>query len=227
MEYGYVLVPTVSLCPSNPPFPFVRYDPMVCCQPYCSSYAQQGVVYEDAPCRENSSTHCSVIPPFMHMTDQYRRNLEYGTLGSCPISMSPGAENDLYKMIPPPPSFPIINPIVYSNNCDVGTEDLEYISASDFRLLNTRTTPSISIPRPSPPMYHLSPQNLIPSLIRPSSVKGREDLKGDPFRLNSPSSMYVSSSSDTKMNNDKLFVIGFTWNPEPVREAFEDDPWII
>ena len=227
IKSGYILVPTLSLCPPNPSFLPLQYNSVACCQQYLSPYVHQGLVYEDAALRENYSAFWSMVPPLIHSVDQSRRNRDYGEMSSYSTSTSVGIENSLYKMIPPPPSFPIINPVVYSNNCDVGTQDLEYISTTDFRLLNTRTTPVISIPRPSSPLYPLSPQDLIPSLIHSPAVKGCDNLKGDSFRMSSPSSMYVSSYGDTKLNDDKLYVIGFTWNPEPVRGAFDDDPWII
>ena len=221
------MMPSLSLCPTNLSFSPSQCNSTAFCQQCQSPYVYQGLVSENAAFQENGSTSCSIFPPPVHSIDQSHRNQDGEVMSSCSTSTSAGVKNSLCEMIPPPPNCPIINPVVYSNNHDVGTHDLEYVSIADLQILNTGTTPVISIPRPSSPLYPLAPRDLIPSLIQSPAVKGREDLKGDSNRLSSPSSICVSSCSDTKLNDDKLYVIGFTWNLEPVRGRFENDPWIL
>lgn len=53
------------------------------------------------------------------------------------VPLDRGSVAAMKQMIPPPPVLPIINPIVYSNNHDLGTRDLEYIAAEDLPILNS------------------------------------------------------------------------------------------
>lgn len=141
------------------------------------------------------------------------------------VPLDRGSVAAMKQMIPPPPVLPIINPIVYSNNHDLGTRDLEYIAAEDLPVLNSHAPRSISIPRPSVPVFPVSPQLLIPSLLQ-SSSPSFDSQKDKPCHLNSPSSVYSFPGSETPMNSNKLHVIGFSWKPDAPRTVSQDDIWV-
>lgn len=128
-------------------------------------------------------------------------------------------------LVPPPPEVPIFNPIVYSNNCDVGTRDLEYISESEFQFLNAHSGNTLTIPRPSPPHIAPSPHDLIPPLVTAHPSPGEQVIPKRVIPRNSPSSIFESQVG-VKSNNDKLFVIGFAWDAQPFDEEFVGDAWI-
>ena len=129
------------------------------------------------------------------------------------------------QIVPPPPEVPIFNPVVYSNNCDVGMHDLEYISETEFPLLNAHSSYPISIPRPYPPHSIQSPQDLIPPLVPTHAVSTTKPTVKSVEPVPSPSSVFTSSTG-VKTNNDKLFVIGFSWDAQPFDGEFVGDVWI-
>lgn len=68
-----------------------------------------------------------IVPPFMHMEDYYIREcLAMPTHAAVGFSPAPPGLH-IPCVIPSPPVMPIINPVVYSNNQDIGTSDLQYI----------------------------------------------------------------------------------------------------
>mgnify|MGYP004515860563 CR=1 FL=1 len=176
----------------------------------------------------NSFSYCggiySAIPPepvpaMSHCKDNWNR------LHSNCVPIDRGSVAAMKQMIPPPPVLPIINPIVYSNNHDLGTRDLEYIAAEDLPVLNSHAPRFISIPRPSVPAFPVSPQLLIPSLLQSPSPSYHNQKDKQPNHLNSPSSVYSSPGSETT-NSNKLCVLGFSWKPDSVRTVSQDDIWV-
>lgn len=129
------------------------------------------------------------------------------------------------QLVPPPPEVPIFNPIVYSNNCDVGTHDLEYISETEFPLLNAHSSYPINIPRPSPPHSIQTPQDLIPPLIPTQTSCASKPAVKSVEPVHSPSSIF-NPSTGVKTNDDKLFVVGFSWDAQPFDGEFVGDVWI-
>lgn len=129
------------------------------------------------------------------------------------------------NIIPPPPLFPIINPIVYNNNEDVGSFDFHYISSDDFALLNAHQT-SINIPRISSPPDNKSPRELIPSLLPPTNCMPlfySNLLDLNTLRENHDNSMNTATAHKPI---SKVHIIGFSWT-EPT-ELFDtcNDVWV-
>lgn len=136
------------------------------------------------------------------------------------------------QIVPPPPSAPIINPIVYDNNIDVGMSDLHYVSSDAFSILNARPRQNIRIPRLSRPSKRRTPSELIPSLL--PTQKKEPDLaiikqKEQTSKISvsdSPSVICHSTLSHEEDNGDKVFVLGFSWNEEYVPCVSENDIWV-
>ena len=136
------------------------------------------------------------------------------------------------QIVPPPPSVPIINPIVYDNNIDVGMSDLHYVSSDAFTILNARPRQDIRIPRLSKPLKHRTPSELIPSLLptqkkTPEIISAKQSERAsDSLISNSPSVIVHSSPSNEEDNGDKVFVLGFSWNEVHTPCVSENDIWV-
>ena len=136
------------------------------------------------------------------------------------------------QIVPPPPNVPIINPVVYDNNIDVGMSDLHYVSSDAFTILNARPRQDIRIPRLSKPSKHLTPSELIPSLL-PTQKKGHgligaehAEQTSDFSLSNSPSVIVRSTPTNEEDNGDKVFVLGFSWNEVHTPFVSENDIWV-
>ena len=131
------------------------------------------------------------------------------------------------QIVPPPPSVPIINPIVYDNNIDVGMSDLHYVSSDAFTILNARPRQDIRIPRLSKPLKQRTPSELIPSLL-PTQKKTPEliGVKQPERTSDSPSVIVHSNPSNEEDNGDKVFVLGFSWNEVHTPCVSENDIWV-
>ena len=137
------------------------------------------------------------------------------------------------SIVPPPPSVPIINPIVYDNNIDVGMSDLHYISSDAFTMLNAHPRPVICIPRFSQPCEQREPTELIPSLLPPQKSKQYERagwkhmdlLAVDSLNSDSPSLLCSDNQRDDN-NRDKVIVLGFSWEEVHLPLVAQDDLWV-
>ena len=139
----------------------------------------------------------------------------------------------LPSIVPPPPSVPIINPIVYDNNIDVGMSDLHYISSDAFTLLNAHPRPAICIPRLSQPCEQREPTELIPSLLPPQKSKRYERagwkhkdlLAVDSLNSDSPS-LLCSDDQHKDKNRDKIVILGFSWDEVHLPLVAQGDLWV-
>lgn len=209
--------PYVSLTPAVDVSTFYHYfPPLVSCS--------MGLGSQPNPFNYYGGIY-SAIPPGPTPTIAHCKD-DWNHLHANCVSLDRRSVAAMKEMIPPPPVLPIINPIVYSNNHDLGTRDLEYIAAEDLPVLNSHAPRFISIPRPSVPSFPVSPQLLIPSLLQSPSPSFDSQKDKQPNHLNSPSSVYSSPGNEAAMNSNKLHVLGFSWKPDAPRAVSQDDIWV-
>lgn len=168
-----------------------------------------------------------IVPPFMHMEDYYIREcLAMPTHAAVGFSPAPPGLH-IPCVIPSPPVMPIINPVVYSNNQDIGTSDLQYIPENLFAVINLHPQPAIMIPRMTEPS---ATQGIVPSLIpcQEAQVRWRRhpDDGGKGNRVRVPSIADIDSAVSAPSNKDKLIVLGFSWYSEPKEIRCDDDVWL-
>lgn len=128
------------------------------------------------------------------------------------------------SIIPPPPLYPIYNPIVYNNNIDVGSYDFNYISENSFAMLNAHQ-PSFCFPRISVPLESRTPRELIPSLLPQADMMIPSFCDTDTSHSESPLNGYHAEMSTSNINL-KVNIVGFSWfSSDEVCEEI-DDVWV-
>ena len=166
-----------------------------------------------------------VVPPFMHMEDYYIREClnqsSHPTIGF----KSEAASLHTPCVIPSPPVMPIINPVVYTNNQDIGTGDLQYISDEMFAVINLHQRPDILIPRMTEPS---ASSGIVPSLIpsQEPQVEMHRKENANGVESESPISMASNSYGVPKSNKNKLLVLGFSWYTETKAIDCGSDIWL-
>lgn len=168
-----------------------------------------------------------IVPPFMHMEDYYIREcLAMPTHAAVGFSPAPPGLR-IPCVIPSPPVMPIINPVVYSNNQDIGTSDLQYIPENLFAVINLHPQPAIMIPRMTEPS---ATQGIVPSLIPCQEAQVRmakaSTMEEREIESESPPSLTSTQPVSAPSNKDKLIVLGFSWYSEPKEIRCDDDVWL-
>ena len=141
-----------------------------------------------------------------------------------------GIDQNSNDIIPPPPLFPIINPIVCNNNQDIGATDFEYITQETIHSLNSHST-SITIPRLSSPIHSKCPQEMIPSLL-PNSTNLSAFLNDENSPVNAFSTLFTDDiSEEVKSLSNKasqnVIIPGFSWVEENEGvDVLLEDIWI-
>lgn len=121
--------------------------------------------------------------------------------------------------------MPIINPVVYTNNQDIGTGDLQYISDEMFAVINLHQRPDILIPRMTEPS---ASSGIVPSLIpsQEPQVEMHRKENANGVESESPISMASNSYGVPKSNKNKLLVLGFSWYTETKAIDCGSDIWL-
>ena len=133
-------------------------------------------------------------------------------------------------IIPPPPLFPIINPIVCNNNQDIGAADFEYITQETIHSLNSHSM-SITIPRLSAPIHSKCPQELIPSLL-PNSTNLSVFPNDENSPINTFSTLFTDDISEevkslSSKASQNVIIPGFSWVEENEGvDVLLDDLWV-
>lgn len=165
-----------------------------------------------------------IVPPFMHMEDYYVREC-LAMSNHLGVGYSPATTGlHIPCVIPSPPVMPIINPVVYSNNHDIGTSDLQYIPENLFAVINLHPQSAINIPRITEPS---ETQGIVPSLVPCQEAQNRMlNGKGREIESESPPSLTSTQQMSPSNNKDKLIVMGFSWFSKPKEICCDDDVWL-